>query len=321
MNTHDAHGLLLSSISVTRQQVAIAKAYILSNFQRETSRLIESFLVEVEAETPNEIVVHPSVDTAGQVKNAALGISWTLSICEAIWGLISINALIPCDGNLSFPIRNISYTTVVPGSGGHGGGWDLSEFRLPIPSRLFLSPSHSCQKSQPLSDPDLFMRHLEIPDIHRDIEESLREAARCFRNDLYIACLAMLGKASEGAWIELGIKLASVYPDGDKRALKLIEEVKSNYAGVSRKIDKIQHAYNESNIFGQIHIASGVRPSDLRACTIWADVIRESRNSVHYGFEPSMPNSYEKVSALLIGAAPHIRLLYKIIKVIDSPVS
>jgi hypothetical protein len=45
---------------------------------------------------------------------------------------------------------------------------------------------------------------------------------------------------------------------------------------------------------------------------LWADAVRESRNSVHYGAEPSMPNTYEKIATLLIGGVPHLRLLYKI---------
>ena len=51
---------------------------------------------------------------------------------------------------------------------------------------------------------------------------------------------------------------------------------------------------------------------NLNNVIVWADAVRESRNSVHYGAEPSMPNTYEKIAALLIGCVPHLRLLYRI---------
>ena len=45
---------------------------------------------------------------------------------------------------------------------------------------------------------------------------------------------------------------------------------------------------------------------------IWGDAVRESRNSIHYGVNPAMSNTYEKVAALLIGAVPHLKLVYRL---------
>ena len=56
---------------------------------------------------------------------------------------------------------------------------------------------------------------------------------------------------------------------------------------------------------------------DLRNAVIWADAVRESRNSVHYGVKPEMPNTYEKLAALLIGSVPHLRLIYRIYSVLS----
>jgi len=60
---------------------------------------------------------------------------------------------------------------------------------------------------------------------------------------------------------------------------------------------------------------------DLRNSVIWADAVRDSRNSVHYGATPAMPNSYEKVAALLISAVPYLRILYRIHDAVDTLVS
>ena len=55
-----------------------------------------------------------------------------------------------------------------------------------------------------------------------------------------------------------------------------------------------------------------MKPQDLNNVIVWADAVRESRNSVHYGAEPSMPNTYEKIAALFISSVSHLRLLYRI---------
>jgi hypothetical protein len=46
--------------------------------------------------------------------------------------------------------------------------------------------------------------------LHVDVDAAVRESVRCFRHQLYTASLAMLGKASEGAWLELGGSLLRV---------------------------------------------------------------------------------------------------------------
>ena len=65
--------------------------------------------------------------------------------------------------------------------------------------------------------------------------------------------------------------------------------------------------YQRADIFDSVHKACGVKPQDLNNVMVWADAVRESRNSVHYGAEPPMPNMYEKIAALLIDARPILR--------------
>ncbi len=136
---------------------------------------------------------------------------------------------------------------------------------------------------------------------------------RCFRHELFLACLAMLGRASEGAWIELGLKLCAVTPSTAPIKIKKVKEkLEDPFVGVGKKIQKTAQLYNREDIFDDLHRMSGVKPQDLNNSMVWADAVRESRNSVHYGVESSTPNTYEKIAALLIGAVPHFRLLYRI---------
>jgi hypothetical protein len=310
MNPQECLKTLEEYISVTPQRVSIAKAFILQNFDSDTNKLVQSVLKANEASVPDKIVIYLSDDDMEEmIKNAAEGLSWMLTGCEAIWGLISVGLLIPVSSELIYhPIQPLRWV-----KGGNSDSWDIKHLSLPIPQTVLLSRLITNREHQPLSDPDLFLHNLNIPNIHQEVKESLREAVRCFRHELYLGCLAMLGKASEGAWIELGLKLALAVPsgapiDGQKTKIKLEDP----NVGIGKKITETLRLYEQSDVFRDIRNASKVTIQDLRNAVIWADGVRESRNSVHYGVQPSMPNTYEKVAALLIGAVPHLRLLYRI---------
>lgn len=58
--------------------------------------------------------------------------------------------------------------------------------------------------------------------------------------------------------------------------------------------------------------ASGVRLQELKSVAVWSDAVRDSRNTIHFGVEPAVPNTYEKLAALLIAAVPNVGTLYKI---------
>lgn len=312
MNTDQALKLLEGQIRVTPQQVTIAKGYIINHFNPDTSTVITGFLKSVEAAPPEKLVIHLTVDTEESIKSVAQTISWTLAGCEAVWGLISSGLLLPGGSDLRSLVPNVSYTTVIQGSG-NKGGLNLDHLFLPVPTSVLLPPSISRGERQTLTDPDLFLHSLEIANIDKAVEESLRESVRCFKHELFLACLAMLGRASEGAWIELGLTLCVVAPSTAPINIKKIRELLEDpFVGIGKKILQTAQLYQRTDIFDSLHKACGVKPQDLNNVMVWADAVRESRNSVHYGAEPSMPNTYEKIATLLIGGVPHLRLLYRI---------
>lgn len=321
MNPDEARATLEENIRVTRQQVTIAKAFILKNFKQDTEALIADFLKEMEVTVPTQIVIPQTVDTEENLRQAAQGLSWKLAACEAIWGVITSGLIIPCDLSLSEPIGTLQWTMVVPG-GGQSSSWHLEHFSVPVPRRLLMPRSISSELDQPLSDPDLFLHKLKIPNLHGEVQESLREAVLCFRQELYLACLAMLGKASEGAWINLGLTLLNAIPDdGSLKKDKVKSRIEDPFIGIGKKIIETLKLYERKDLLEHVHKTSGVTIQDLRNAVIWSDLVRESRNSIHYGVKPSMPNNYEKVAALLIGAVPHLSLLYKIMSAANSTVS
>jgi hypothetical protein len=310
MNENDAERYIVDHVKVDRLHVTIAKAFVLKDFHPVTSELINRFLQSVDAKMPQKLVLHQSVDPIPTLDSAVLAIRWQLAICEAIWGLISNAATFPASSALCGGFGTLQWTTVVPGSGGTSSGFSLEEFSILVPDKLALPKSSSHPGEQPLTDPDLYLKDLSLTGLIPAIEVALREAVRCIRHELYLACLAMLGRASEAAWIEAGLALAASVPTGSSiDAAKITDQLQDSFLGIGKKIKITLDLYSRQDIFGDTSKASGVKVQDLKNCVVWADCVRESRNSIHYGAEPAMPNSYEKVASLLIGAVPHIRLL------------
>lgn len=305
-----------SQIRVTLQDVTLAKSYILKNFHANTDQILSRLLRDFDAQMPRAVVLHESVDLQPQVTQAIKSISWQLAFGEAIWGLLNTNILIPMDNDVHRIEPSLSWTTVVPGGGGTSSGWRFEEHAISIPAHVRLVPSMGNQTPQPLSNPDLYLADIEIPDLHKDVEESLREAVRCFRYELYIPCLAMLAKASEGAWTELGLSLLEVDPTNpslsrEKRE-KTREMIVSPDSSVVKRIRAVLELYDRQDVFSDVKKRSGFDNRALRGVSIWADVVRDSRNAVHYGAEPATQNTYEKVAALLLGAVQNLQIIYGI---------
>jgi hypothetical protein len=313
MNDNEVKEKLVGKVSVTKQMVTYAKSFFLENFQKDTRALLNALFENVETKMPTQIVIHPSVNTEEMITEAAKSLSWRLAGCEAIWSLIGSHFIPGSDSSFA-ESTSISWTTVVPGSGGTSSGWTLDQFYVPVPSSLILKPSGLNPSDQPLSDPDLYMHELGIEGLNVDIEASLRESVHCFRHELFLGCLALLGRASEGAWIELGKNLSDIIPEGAPiNGEKLKESMEDQFLGIGKKINAVLKAYERRDVFHEVYKDSGYKPVELKSCVVWSDAVRESRNSIHYGAEPAMSNSYEKVAALLIGAVPNLKVIYSII--------
>lgn len=310
----EAEKYIRERVRVSRQMVVQAKAHILNQTLIRTDKRLEELLDHVESRKPSIVVINPQVDFLPMLQQVAAWISWTLAGCEAVWELVHANLLLPSGNSMTGELGGIEWTTVVPGSGGSSAGWNFNDLSLLVPFKIARPPSAVFGDEQTLVDPDLFMREISISGIHAEVEEALREAVRCFRHELYTACLAMLGKAAEGAWIELGLALTRTSKAvAQLPTAKLQETLESPTVRIAKKITEVIKLYERQDIFGEVGAQAKVRLQDLRGAVIWADAVRESRNTVHYGVQPSMRNSYEKVGVLLIGAVAHLRLLYLLI--------
>lgn len=319
MNPAEAETAIRARVSVTQQRVMIAKAIIVESVTSSCTSddLIAAVLRANDVVVPKTVVLHESVDASASVNAVADALSWRLAAGEAIWSLIHAGMLFPLS-EARGDAPSVGWTTVIPGSGGTSAGWRFDEYTLPVPGRLQRAHSLVGAPNQFLAEPDLYLHSLGVAGMHSEVAQSFREAVKCFRAELFTASLAMLGKASEGAWLELGASLLRLVPSTDEQKYsKQRNALEDPMMGPLRKVEVVLAIYDHQELFGPITKASGVRLQELRTVAIWSDAVRDSRNTIHFGVTPTTPNTYEKVAALLIGAVPHIRILYRVKEAAD----
>lgn len=319
LNKDEIYNSIHSQISVTRSQIIVAKKYILKiakeSYQLVVKDILQNFLVSVDAIAPKEVIIHPSIDSTPMIRKVVQNISWQSAFSEAVWSLIHSNILLPLDSTFHEDEPHIPWTTVVPGRGGQSSRWNFPDWRYSIPNRLKLAPSIKDEKREYLIEPDLFLENLEIKNLHPEIEDALKDAVRCFRADLFTPCLAMLAKATEGAWVELGLYLINSIPEKEQgKVKKQLEGITDEYSSFTKKINSVLELFERQDLFCDISKISKVKLQDIRNASLWADCVRESRNVVHYGYEASLPNNFEKVSTVLLGVPSHFKLIYRLIE-------
>lgn len=320
MNESQAKKLVLDRTVVTPQRVVVAKAIVLNACQKTSSSddLVAAVLRANGAAIPKQVVIHPSLDPMPALIAAGDALSWSVAAKEAIWSLIHGGYLIPM-ADLHGGAPSIGWTTVIPGSGGHSSGWTFEELTIPVPSQVRRAPSSTGSNDQFLAEPDLYLHALGIPNMHAEVASAFREAVRCFRHELFTAALTMLGKASEGAWLELGAALLVYVPSSQQSIFSKQRAVLEDpMMGTFRKMEAVLTVFDRQDIFGPVSVLSGIKPKELRTVVVWSDSVRDSRNTIHFGVSPATPNTYEKVAALLIGAAPNVKILYSLKEAADA---
>jgi hypothetical protein len=305
----EAKSRIAQAISVTRADVVAAKSNLAAaghGVLRTTDLSIE-WARHIVPDAPNPVRLYEET-LDDQLHSVAKFFSARLAIFAAAWEMVQSGIFIAAG---AVPIESFTWgwTTAPPRGTGSAGGFDWKgQITVVYPELLVRVGWYSGDSD--LFDADLYLQRLAPAALHPQIEQALRLSLRCFRRDLYVPSIAMLGAASEGAWIEMGEQLADKFraqPDGAKLAAALRDVQVSTKA----KIDRVCHFYERPQC-RVLHTASGVDSRRLRAIQQWSDQVRESRNVLHWGAVPSVPNTYEKVAILLMDAVSELVALHAV---------
>lgn len=309
MDPIEAQKFILEQCKVTPQHVSVAKALIMStcNGLSSSENLVDYVRKANGVALPHQIVFDRNVDPIPALTAAAHALSWTVAAKEAILSLVHGGYLIAMRANQD------STPSIQWSMPGQSSGWRFEELAIPVPSSVRRSPSQNGSTDQFLAEPDLYLNTFNIPNMHTDVALALREAVVSFRHELFSAAVAMLGKASEGAWLELGGSLLKSLKLEQRSAVKKQrEDLENPMAGTLKKITAVQTLFRRQDFFADLSDQSGVKPNELQIVATWSDSVRDSRNVVHFGVSPATPNTYEKAAVLLLAAVPYLRILYRI---------
>ncbi|MDP2897799.1 MAG: hypothetical protein Q8Q12_14780 [bacterium] len=300
-------------IVVTRQQVTLAKAYLqrLDSIRpHKPSELAKAFAQQQGFAMPSVVNVHETINPERELRQAAGYISCHFALVEAVYALVHSGYFLsrPEVENLSL---HLPYFEGVPGGSGRNGSWSFDAF---LPIKVILAFSLHQEQPQPLTDPDLFLLEAGLVGAHPEVEDALRDAVRCFRHELYQPSVSMLGKAVEGAWIEVGLALSKVVNGPGSQHTKFEQEitgVNASFFNTIEKISKLCRDHHKGNL-QPVFSDANTRRTEIEQIAGWSHVVREARNAIHFGVQPVVGNSYEKVAALLLGTAGNLQTMYRL---------
>lgn len=302
MRPEEAFQEIYREVQPTRQKVVLMKGALMK------FGALDPALKDVDAQRPESIILHPDVDVTNQVKAASRWISFTLAGCQALWELVYAGIFILDSEHVTPFEPNLTWTTVYKNSGGQSGSWQFQRLKSSYPSHV--RPTLVSDSGQVFADPDLYLSRIAIPNWQPEIGKAVRDSVLCFRNDLFTPCLVMLGKASEGAWIELGVTLAAFVGLSDSKVQRFVDELNGPETGFAKKMRSIMtFVESRSVVLGDILRAVGVTLHDLRMAMLWSDSLRDVRNTVHHGVRSFAEPTYETAVTLLMSGIPHLKTL------------
>lgn len=323
MDESTARAQICAKVAVSSTKVAIAKAIVARSVGSVAGgqQLVDEVLKANDLAPPAMFVLHSSVDQLQQIKAAAEWLSWQMAAAEALWSLLhSGHFLYGATNSVQALKVGLGWTTVAPGGGsGSSSGWSFDEFAVPIPASIRVRPSAAGVAASPLMDPDVYLHTMSIDNMDADVRSALAEAVRCFRFELYTAAVAMLGKASEGAWMELGRSMLARCLEAAFK--KQRADLDNPMIGTVKKIETIVQMFEHKEFFEEAGKASGVSLQQLRHTALWSDSVRDSRNTIHFEVEAATPNTYDKVANLLMCAVQSLRRLYGLKAAVDAQIS
>ncbi len=297
-----------SRVAIFRTDVQEAKFFILAQDEDdlEVIQLFREYITYKKVQLPTTIEFATDDEENRICDMIASHYSKALAFVEAVNELISYNIYMPNNQSVSCINTSLSIS-----SKGYSSSISFNQYNVLVPRGMI--KSYSYRNEVHIFDADIYISNLNISNAHTEVKEAISESILCFQAKLYQPSIVMLGKAIEGAWIELGIALMKYDKSNPQMSNKFIEDLKG-YDGINKKIKKIAQTYENRPVYGDIYKKTGITSKHLTETMIWSDVVRESRNAIHFDIEQVIPNSYEKVATILLSAPKHLKSIYRIIE-------
>lgn len=292
MSPDEASEKIVALVTVTREDIARAKAFALQSEESGTDKLAEQWLNAHNSGAPPEIQLE-SGEASDVLTLIARSYSLRMALYQAVWELINAGELFPA-GTISEWQPNVTWRT----SRG-GGGLHLGRINFSYPSKTYRS---RLAAKQPL-DLDVFLQGLDSASLHSGIREAVDQALGCFRRGLYLPAIAMLTAGAEATWSECGTAVAKKLANQ-----KLQGVMNDQYVSLSRKVAELRKVL-ESADGKPILKAASLSPSRVADAELWTITLRDRRNALHWGKARSFIAQHSDAASLLLGAPIHLGAL------------
>jgi hypothetical protein len=291
MSPDQAGAFVRSTLSVTREDVARAKSWIVQATLCDTGEMAARWLQQQSLSTPEYVQAdapncHETLTTAAHVYGVRL------AFYQAMWELIAAGELFPAgdtgDWKPSLELR----------TSGHRGGIPFQISCL-YPMRVQRPPC----VSDVTNDADVFLKGIDCKTINRGIGEAIQQSLDCFRRGLYMPAIAMLAAGAEATWIECGLRIATT-----KANAKLDRVLKDPYSSISKKVTEIHKSLDRPD--GRQLLKTANRSiADVAHAEVWTSTLRERRNALHWSKAASFIAHHGEAGTFLMAAPQHIATL------------
>jgi hypothetical protein len=291
MQDQEATRLLEAAVSVTREDIARAKSFVLKTGAGKTDDLAARWLQDQRFTMPREIDGN-APNVVEVLGNVARAVSVRLALYQAIWELIAAGELIPGESSSRWELI-LDYKHL-----GYRGGL-RPNISCPYPSATERPPLGS----EPSTDPDIFLQGIDCKTLHPGIYEAIEQALGCFRRGLYMPATAMLAAAAEATWTECGAAVATKLKN-----TKLEGVVNDQLASISRKVTEIRKALEHADGKALLKTA-GQHIAKVTDAEVWTTTLRDRRNALHWGKAKSFVADHSETGTLLMAAPLHLGAL------------
>lgn len=307
MNNDNILRVVEANLCTTENMVTEAKIFLTECRESSTQNLLNSLMDSRGVAIPQHLnLMGKTEQEAGQ--ELAKAISWRNAGARALWVLQGQGLCIPTNNELPDNRYSIQFTS---GSSNYSTKGNLNLGGLLL--QAVRAVKWISEEDINLSNSDVYLNNVETNSLSNGVGTDLKQSVECFRRELYLPSIVMLGRAVEGGWIHVGESIALAIED-QSVSESLLSQINDPYLGITGKVNFITDEYKKKINFGKLQHHSKVTPKILSATKQWSEQILEYRNAIHPKAEQAIRYNYENVSVLLLSVRSHFKILDSLVE-------
>lgn len=291
MSPEQAGAFITSRVSVTREDIARAKSWIVRAEGSNVSEMADEWLRQQDIEDIRRINTD-SQDCEEILTGIARTYSIRVAFFHAVWELIAAGVVVASDPSGRWEPQ-LEYRT-----SHNAGGVQMPSLGFPHPSKITRLPFGV----EP-ADPDIFLDGIDCKTLHSGIVEAVEQSLICFRRGLYMPATAMLAAAAEATWMECGGAVSKSLSDA-----KLTATLSDPFVGIARVVSDVRQALSQKGAKPLLQKA-GLTIHQVTDAEIWTTALRDRRNALHWGKAKSFIADHAETGTLLMAAPLHLKTL------------